>query len=84
MLKDIPRIELMNQYRILATDQNIIQAKNEMSQKSNYRQRILERNTVALHSEESQVKKLQQSYFTTVSQLEKAKQKLESLRKGNR
>ena len=59
----IPRLELMNRYRILATDLQVTFVKSELSAKSHYRSQILDRNNKTLDYEASQVKHLEEDYF---------------------
>lgn len=50
---DIPRLELMNRHRLLATDQSVTFVKAELNAKSSYRSQILDKNHKTLDYEVS-------------------------------
>ncbi|CDW78138.1 UNKNOWN [Stylonychia lemnae] len=84
MSADIPRLELMNKYRILATDQSILFVRSELEAKSQNRSQILYKNHLALDNESNQVKKMQEDFYNVVTKKEYMQRKLEKLKKKNR
>eukprot|EP00347_Sterkiella_histriomuscorum_P024360 403331393 len=81
--QDIPRLELMNMHRIVATDLQVSVVKSQLEAKSQYRSQILDKNHKTLDYEANQVKKLEDEYLSILQKRDFMMRKLERLRNQN-
>eukprot|EP00347_Sterkiella_histriomuscorum_P000348 403376207 len=81
--QDIPRLELMNMHRIVATDLQVSVVKSQLEAKSQYRSQILDKNHKTLDYEANQVKKLEDEYLSILQKRDFMMRKLERLKNQN-
>lgn len=73
----------MNKYRYLATGQNVSLTKLEMKAKSQFRNKILDRNNRILETEEKSARFLEYIYTKNKNKKEKLQAKLNDLKMQN-
>ena len=83
MMADYPRLELMNVYRVIATEQSVTGVKQELNTKSQYRSQVLDRGTRTYESEAAEVKRMEDEHGEIQARKEELSRKLNRLRVEN-